>query len=510
MFTKEDLRQFKSKNISVKEAESQIDRFKNGFAPVKVVRPAVIKDGIKRINDAELQKYSKAYAKSLQSGVKVSKFVPASGAATRMFKELFVYNENPEPFKNLIHNSLIVNVIQLLPRFAFYTMVKDVISSYNLDNLHVRKSRAPEIINAILSPDGLNYGALPKGLVHFHKYPGKSRTAMEEHLIEGLHYAKNSDAMVKIHFTVSPEHKTLFTEKLYSEGPVIENFNEVGLDVSFSFQKPHTDTIAVDQSNNPFRDENGELVFRPGGHGALIENLNEIDADIIFIKNIDNVVPEHLLEITVKYKNAIGGILIGLRDEIHSLLEKLDNGENNELLTEIEKFINKELNTKLPVGFDKKTPGEKADYLRKFLNRPIRVCGMVKNEGEPGGGPFWVLDGNKQESLQILESSQINLKDKFQEAQFKASTHFNPVDLVCCPKNYKGKKFDLTKYCDPETGFISEKSVNGKPIKALELPGLWNGAMANWITVFVEVPIETFNPVKTILDLLRPQHQPAN
>jgi hypothetical protein len=332
---------------------------------------------------------------------------------------------------------------------------------------------------------------------------------MEEHLVEGSSFASGPDGLVNVHFTISPEHEEFFKGKLYQEGPTIENEFEIGLDVSFSFQKPHTDTLAVTPGNEPFRDEEGRMLFRPGGHGALIENLNEQKAEIIFIKNIDNVVPQHLLPTTIDYKKTLGGLLLELRSNVFDYLQKLEMKPTEALVKEVAHFIHSKLFATLPPHFSGLNLKEQTSYLSNYLNRPMRVCGMVRNEGEPGGGPFWVKEKSGQESLQILESSQINLKDDHQSAQLKAATHFNPVDLVCSTYNFKGEKFDLSQFTDPETGFISEKSYNGQPLKALELPGLWNGAMANWVTLFVEVPIETFNPVKSVNDLLRPQHQPA-
>lgn len=509
MFTMQDIIQLNNNGISLEMAQNQIRRFITGFEQLEVIRPATGNDGIRLMNGTETSDYAQVFSKAISAGKKVSKFVPASGAATRMFKDLYQYLEDPLLVRKLPYDHPIVRFAELFPRFAFFPIIDHKINLYNLQNVHVRKSRIGALINTVLMPDGLNYGKLPKGLIHFHRYDEFIRTAMEEHLVEGIRYALNNDSMVKVHFTVSPEHETWFKEKLYKEGPMLENMYEIGLDVSFSFQKPHTDTLAVSPDNEPFRDENNQLIFRPGGHGALIENLQEVDSDFVFIKNIDNVVPEHLLATTIEYKKALGGLLVGLTNSVHHFLHRLDKEVNQPLVDEITAFINKELFANLPEVFKSMPLKEKGDYLGHYLNRPIRVCGMVKNEGEPGGGPFWVREKNGQETLQILESSQFNLKNTHQESVLKSATHFNPVDLVCSAVDYKGNRFDLSRYADPETGFISEKSLNGKPLKALELPGLWNGAMANWVTLFAEVPIETFNPVKTVNDLLRPQHQPA-
>jgi hypothetical protein len=509
MLNKTDIEQLKEKGISENAVLKQIERFAKGFEQLNVIKPATPNDGIKILNYRQKKEYSELFDNSVKNGLSVMKFVPASGAATRMFKDLFQYFDNPVELDELSVNHSIMQFMEQLPKFAFYPLLQEVFSNYNLDDLNTRKLKIAEIITETLYNKSLSYEKLPKGLIHFHKYLNNIiRTAMEEHLVEGSYYAKNHDNIVKIHFTVSPEHYELFKSKLDDKKTEIEKIYKTKLDVDFSFQKSYTDTIAVTPDNVPFRDKEGNLVFRPGGHGALIENLNEQNADMIFIKNIDNVSSEHLIDDTVKYKKNIGGLLISLQKTIFEFLKELDIEINENLIKKIEKFIRNELFVQLPELYLKLSLTQKAEYLRKYLNRPVRVCGMVRNEGEPGGGPFWVREKNGQETLQILESSQLDLNNPLQTKQLKNATHFNPVDLVCATKDYKGNKFNITEFTDPQTGFISEKSINGQPIKALELPGLWNGAMANWISLFVEVPITTFNPVKTVNDLLRIQHQP--
>jgi len=508
MFTEKDISLLKEKSITIEAVTEQIDRFKTGFEMLDVIRPATPNDGIKILNDKQKENFSNLYDNSVKKGLTVMKFVPASGAATRMFKDLYQYLDNPVSIKELPANHPIVKFLEQLPKFAFFTILQQVMKNVNLEDIETRKSKPAEIITETLNNKSLNYGNLPKGLIHFHSYPDNIiRTSMEEHLVEGSYYAVNNDNTVKIHFTVSPEHFELFQSKLSSEGSKIENKYNTKLDVSSSFQKPYTDTIAVTPDNEPFRDKEGALVFRPGGHGALIENLNEQDADIIFIKNIDNVVPERLIGDTAIYKKALGGLALSLQKAIFGYLKDLDCEINENLIEKICKFIENELFVSMPEPFKLLSISQKAEYLRKYLNRPIRVCGMVRNEGEPGGGPFWIKEKSGLESLQILESAQLDLDNPHQAEQQNKTTHFNPVDLVCSAKDYKGVKFNLTNFTDPETGFISEKSINGLPVKALELPGLWNGAMANWITLFAEVPVSTFNPVKTVNDLLRAQHQ---
>ena len=507
-FSNKDINLLKEKNIATEAVFKQIERFKTGFCGLDVLRPATPNDGIKVLDNKQKEEYSKLYNKSVENGLTVMKFVPASGAATRMFKDLYQYLDNPVPVMELSANHPIVLFAIQFPKFAFFPILLQIMKKNYLD-IETIKSNIAEIISETLNNKSLNYGKLPKGLIHLHSYPENIiRTSMEEHLVEGCYYAVNKDNTVKIHFTVSPEHYELFQTKLKEEGLKIERRYNTKLDVSFSFQKPYTDTIAVTPDNEPFRDKEGNLVFRPGGHGALIENLNEQEADIIFIKNIDNVVPEHLINDTSVYKKTIGGLLLSLQKTVFGYLKDLEGDVSESLLEKICMFVKNSLFVQMPESFNKLSINQKTEFLRKYLNRPIRICGMVRNEGEPGGGPFWIREKSGLETLQILESSQLDFNNPLQVELQKNATHFNPVDLVCSTRDYKGVKFNLTEFSDPETGFISEKTINGLPVKALELPGLWNGAMANWITLFVEVPVSTFNPVKTVNDLLREQHQP--
>jgi len=350
---------------------------------------------------------------------------------------------------------------------------------------------------------------LPKALLHFHLYPDGPRRAFEEHLVEAAHYAADKKGVARVHFTVSPEHQQEFEEAVESARTKYENHFGIHFNISFSQQKSSTDTMAVDMDNEPFRNEDGSLLFRPGGHGALIENLNDLKGEIIFVKNIDNIVPDRLRDTTYLYKKVIGGLLFRLQEKAFYYLDKLEEGNlSDEELDEIKTFAREQLNIFIPVAYEGYEKIEKIDFLFNKINRPMRVAGMVKNEGEPGGGPFWVVNEQDEWSLQIVESSQMNLKDAEQQKIVSGATHFNPVDLVCGVRDYQGNPFDLREFVDPQTGFISVKSKDGRELKALELPGLWNGAMADWITLFVEAPLVTFNPVKTINDLLRPQHQP--
>ncbi|MGQ1948033.1 DUF4301 family protein [Geofilum sp. OHC36d9] len=508
MISKTDQALLTVKGISPEKLQQQLTRFKNGFRSLNVLRPATENDGIRVLTKNDTIQLINSYEAALKENLTVGKFVPASGAATRMFKDLYQFLEQPEAIDSTIENQYINQFLEQLDNFAFFPLLKAKMTSGDLENRDKRKLLAKAIVSAVLNENGLNYGQLPKGLLHFHQSNGRITTAMEDQIGEGCRYVKNADGRVKIHFTVSPEHHPLFSQKLEEVRNMVENLYDSKLDVSFSFQKPHTDTIAVTPENTPFRDENGELVFRPGGHGALIENLNDQDFELIFIKNIDNIVPSYLWSETITYKKALAGLLLQLKNKIFAFLRQLDNNSTPELYSAIEQFLKDDLHVRIPPSIGQQPGDEQKAFFKHYLDRPIRVCGMVRNEGEPGGGPFWVAGEAGLESLQILESSQLNLSDSHQATMIKEATHFNPVDLVCYTYNYRGQKFNLTRYTDPETGFISNKTLNGKHVKALELPGLWNGAMANWVTLFVEVPISTFNPVKTVNDLLRSQHQP--
>ncbi len=505
MFTKDDLQDLKERGISREQAEQQLSVFKKGFPYLPVTRPAARGDGILKPGEDTLEDFISLYD-SGSGKENILKFVPASGAATRMFKDLYAFigEEGRDP-----DNKAVDSFISGLPHFAFYEDLKALLenSGRDIESLIKRKDYLP-LIKSLLDTEGLNYGNKAKGLLLFHRYDNESRTAFEEHLVEGALYCRGINDTARIHFTVSPDHKEDFNKVYEDVKDKIEKRYGLKFSVSFSTQKPSTDTIAVDAGNNPFRDHNDKLVFRPGGHGALLENLSGLDADIIFIKNIDNVVPDPLKDQTVRYKKSLGGMLISLRERIFYYLSILKNDtyQDEGLLEEIKIFLEEELYMITPGGSGSWNNEEMIKYLISKLDRPLRICGMVRNEGEPGGGPFWVKNRDGSVSLQIVESSQINLSNPLMRKLFDASTHFNPVDLVCSIKNHQGKKFDLKKFRDPETGFISKKSMEGRELKALELPGLWNGAMADWNTVFVEVPLSTFNPVKTVNDLLRPQH----
>lgn len=477
MFSEKERAQIEAHGLTVEQVEHQIENFQKGFPFLKVVAAASPEDGILILSQEEVAEAVAQY-EAHANNLKIQKFVPASGAATRMFKELFEFvNEGKR-------GAGIDQLLDNLDKFAFYPELQHFVGAEADD-----KSKVEAIVKS-----GLCYGAKPKGLVTFHAYSDGNRKAVEEHLAEGAMYAA-SNGVVKIHFTVSPEHIEGFRSLLDEKLSRYEEKFGVKYEISFSVQKSSTDTIAVNPDNTPFLTDEGNLLFRPAGHGALIENLNEIDADIIFVKNIDNVTTDARKGDTVTYKKALAGILVGLQAEAAEHLANLKAGTAD--VQKVENFIEKKLCAKLPAERD-------VALLLSILDRPIRVCGMVRNEGEPGGGPFWVGNPDGTQSLQIAESSQIAPEDM---PLMKSATHFNPVDLVCGVRRADGSKFDLTQYTDPETGFISSKSSGGRELRAQELPGLWNGAMAKWNTIFVDVPISTFSPVKVVQDLLRPQHQ---
>ena len=497
MFTAEDLKQLSAKGIGLEIVEQQLEYFRKGFPYLQLNRVATVGDGIRQLTAEETGNLEQAYGTMLGKR-KVYKFVPASGAASRMFKDLYEYIQS----NGSEESASVEEVFDRLEDFAFYPALKCI-----MDEQHIDSADRKKVAEAILFHAGLNYGNLPKGMLLFHKYPDEVRTSLEEHLVEGANYAVNADGTVHLHFTVSPEHQQGFESLVKSKIEKYADIFNVRYQITFSQQKPSTDVLAVDLDNQPIRNSDGSILFRPGGHGALLENLNDIDADIVFIKNIDNVVPDRLKTVTVQYKKALAGLLIELQEQAATYCRLLRDGCNNELIEKVLNFLASQLSFQPSVAVLTRAAEDIRDYLLKILHRPIRVCGIVRNAGEPGGGPFWVRNNDGSVSLQLVESSQIDMNDQQQKAMAAGATHFNPVDLVCAVKDSEGHHFDLLQYRDPDTGFISKKSKDGTELKAQELPGLWNGAMAHWNTVFVEVPIETFNPVKTINDLLRPQHQ---
>lgn len=499
MLTQQDLKQLAQKGISEQQIENQLGQFKTGFPFLKLEAAAAIGKGIVAPNAEEGKNYVAAWQDYKAQGKRVVKFVPASGAASRMFKDMFAFVDADYDVPTTDFEKKYFDNIE---KFAFYEELDTVCVKNEGKGIKalMADGQYKAVAANMLKAEGLNYGQLPKGLLLFHNYPEGPRTPMEEHLVEGALYAA-SNGEAHVHFTVSHEHMELFKQKVAQKADGYAKKYGISYDITFSEQKPSTDTVAANPDGTPFRNSDGSLLFRPGGHGALIENLNEIDADIIFVKNIDNVVPDRLKGDTVEWKQIIAGLLVTLQKQAFEYLRLLDAGATDAQLQEMARFVAENLCT------DAKGNRVDADYLRKKLNRPMRVCGVVKNVGEPGGGPFLTYNQDGTVSLQILESSQIDKSNQAYMEMFTKGTHFNPVDLVCAVKDYQGKPFDLPQYVDPTTGFISQKSKSGKELQALELPGLWNGAMSDWSTIFVEVPLSTFNPVKTVNDLLREQHQ---
>lgn len=501
-----DIETLKTRGISEERLEEELSQLRDGFPYLEVVAPATAANGILETSEAQRLHYIDIWNSFLAEGGKVIKMVPASGAASRMFKNLFAFADGASETPD---NDFIRTFCDNIADFPFHAeldaTVKRLYGKSIAEMFADGKHR--EVVAALIKPEGMNYGQLPKALLAFHATGNGYRVALEEHLAEGAQYACGADKKASVHFTVSPDHRELMLKKIESSIPAMKETYGVDFDVTLSEQKPSTDTVAANPDGTPYREE-GKLFFRPGGHGALIENLNDLDADVVFLKNIDNVVPDSRRESTIEYKKVVGGILVSVHNQIMEYAEELNSGlPSRDRLDEILDFVHNVLSI-TDEAADSMEDLELADYLYCKLNRPLRVCGMVRNEGEPGGGPFLVRDAEDGTvSPQILESTQINPDDPEAVAMMKRSTHFNPVDLAVCLTSPEGGRFDLREYVDPATGFISSKSRKGKEIKALELPGLWNGAMSDWNTVFVEVPADTFNPVKTVNDLLRPAHQ---
>lgn len=512
-FSPGDLRQMSELGIRPEEAARQIALFRNPPPYTRVLRPCRPGDGILSISVAEHASLLGHFDAAARRG-RIAKFVPASGAATRMFKDLLAFlaePEGPEPSK------AVRTFFDNLPRFAFY---EDLMAALGADGIDleeaVRNGEHRLVLSYLLERPGLGYADLPKGLLPFHRYPEGPRTPFAEHLVEAAAVARDEDGLCLLHFTVSPEHQDGFERLLDRVRPGLEERFDCRFEVTFSTQKHSTDTLAVDLRNQPFRQDDGTLLFRPGGHGSLIDNLRDLGRegwDVVLLKNIDNVVPDDRKPVVHLWKRLLGGCLLSVRERVFTHLDRLEaldgvQGEEAEtVLRQAAEFVEAELCRPLPEGFGERDSRDRKQFLMDVLDRPIRVCGVVRNQGEPGGGPFWVESPSGGISPQIVEASQIDPRDPRQQAILKGSTHFNPVDIACGLCDRHGEPYDLHRFVDPSTVFISEKSHEGRPLKALERPGLWNGAMAGWNTVFVEVPDATFAPVKTVLDLLRPEHQ---
>jgi hypothetical protein len=517
IFHERDQHQIAAQGTTEKAICNQIETFRRGFPFAQLDRPCTPGDGVTVLSPQDAKQLTSRYAEAMSAG-RVQKFVPASGAASRMFQALLAMHERANDLDGSQLQAAsqdpnerdFLRFTESLQNFAFYEVLGEQLSQQRLSlDEALSQGQYQAILETLLMPSGLNYAGLPKALLHFHRYEDHCRTPLEEHLVEAATLVQDRRRIARLHFTVSPDHGDLMTAHLEQ---IRHRYEQTGVrfDVSWSTQKPSTDTIAVDLDHRPFRDRDGKLLFRPAGHGALIENLNDLQGDIILIKNIDNIVPDHLKAATYTYTRLLGGYLVTLQQQSFAYLEQLASGEvTPSALAEIRRFAEERLSLGLPATFEQQSHRGQVAFLFKALHRPLRVCGVVPNTGEPGGGPFWVRHADGTTSLQIVETSQVDTQAETQRAILQASTHFNPVNLVCGVRDFRHQPFDLTDFTDPETGFISQKSHEGKALKALELPGLWNGAMARWNTVFVEVPITTFNPVKTVLDLLRQEHQPA-
>ncbi|RMH03202.1 MAG: DUF4301 family protein [Nitrospirae bacterium] len=520
VLSEQDRDQIAAHGLSLEEVERQLTLFQQGTPFLTLKKPCTLGDGIRDLNGTDEAHLLQCFEQAAASG-RLLKFVPASGAATRMFKSLFAaYTASSSAAASQPNGTAplspseardLQRFLQELPRFAFYEDLRSVMNAQGYDLEHLRTiGQYQPILASLLLPHGLNYAKLPKALVKFHRYPNRCRTPIEEHLVEAAAYIQDAHHTARVHFTVSPEHQSAVSHLLDEIQPHLQ-WTGVRYHVTCSIQKPSTDTIAVDMDNRPFRDRMGRLVFRPGGHGALLENLNDLRGDIVFIKNIDNVAPDHLKSETCRYKRLMAGLLLDLQARVFTYLRQLAAGDSTPALIEdIARFAQTELSLPLPQDWHSWSFAERHQLLFRQLNRPLRVCGMVKNTGDPGGGPFWVEQPDGSISLQIVESTQVNPHDPSQQDILRTAAYFNPVDMVCGVRDYRGEPFNLHQFCDPATAFITYKSHEGRELKALEHPGLWNGSMANWNTVFVEIPRSTFHPVKTVFDLLLPAHQSPN
>lgn len=512
-FTEADFDQISADEIPLEKISNELSIFQSGISKIILEKPAVIHDGIISLSETETLHFAEIFERKKEK-FQLEKFVPASGAASRMFqflseflKEFKPDSESINAYINRTGNTSLSVFLIGMDKFPFFKIVDQRLNAKYADFQSWEKDKKNYFfIKTLLDPDEFDFTNKPKGILPFHNYSGQVLTPIEEHLKEVTNYSA-SNGTAKIHFTISPEHQAEFEKIVQEAKSDFELTSGMAIQPSFSKQHNNTNTIAVTPNNIPMRNPSGQLILRPGGHGALINNLNQSQSDIVFIKNIDNVSHNNIDTISL-YKKVLGGYLIALQKKVFDNLKQLDNPDiKKEEVLEIQYFIENDLNIKTAADFAEYKKESRIKHLKSLLNKPIRICGMVKNENEPGGGPFWVREKNGEISLQIVESSQIDLQNEHQSYIFKSATHFNPVDIVCGLKNHHGEKFDLQDFIDPNSGFIVEKSKNGIQYKAYELPGLWNGAMANWITVFIEVPLATFNPVKTVNDLLKPNHQ---
>ncbi len=512
-FNTHDFADIYSRGIAIETILKQLDIFKNGIAKATLKKPALYNDGIFKLPEEKAIEYA-ALFDSKKEDYKLTKFVPASGAATRMFKFLLEFITEYDPERETINgyinrkkdNDLSVFLVGL-EKFPFYKEIAEVVAQEEGFDSWKKDQKRYTFIKTMLNSKVFDFANKPKGILPFHDYGDFIATPIFEHLKETVAYAASNNE-ANVHFTISEDHLDGFLDSIQQVKTDIEKESGIPIKFGFSYQQKNTDTLAVNTDDTPFRDSENHLFFRPGGHGALIENLGKLDADIVFIKNIDNVSHNNIHTIAL-YKKALAGMLIELQQQVFSYIHQIDDEEiSEESINNILAFAKEKLLQHIPSDISKYALSYKKEFAKELLNKPIRICGMVKNEGEPGGGPFWSESNKGGLSLQIVESSQIDLENKSQKQIFANASHFNPVDLVCGLKNYKGEFFNLNEFVDNTSGFIVHKNRFGKDVKSYELPGLWNGAMAGWITIFAEVPLETFNPVKTVNDLLKPAHQP--
>jgi hypothetical protein len=499
LFSEKDLRQLRKLGLTTQDVEKQMATYRRGSNYLKLNRPCMINDGIISINKTAMDELIKLYDREARK-LKLLKFVPASGAASRMFADWFSVLEK-SGFDSPAANRTFISALK---KYPFYSLIKkNKRASQSIEQKNIKG-----ILDYILSANGLNFGWLPKALIPFHQYAqGEARTALEEHMFEGVQYVSGSGDVCHLHFTVSPEHKKDITKKIKTMKSEYKKLFGIKYKITLSIQSPSTNIMAVDENNLPMRDAAGKLIFRPGGHGSLLANLQNLDADLIFIKNIDNIVPERLLRKILPYKKMLGGLALQTSQEIFAILRQIENNDlNSAQIEEIKDYCLRTLNFVFPDNIKQQSLKMQKKIIFSSLNKPLRVCAIVRNEGEPGGAPFWVEECDGRQTLQIVESGHIDKNDPNQMSVWSSAQYFNPVDLVCCTKNYRGEKFKLDEYVNQDAYLITTKNEKGRSLKALESPGLWNGGMAYWNTVFVELPIIVFNPVKTINDLLRPEH----
>lgn len=517
-FSESDNQQMKVLGISPAQVLEQIEFFRRPGRSTILDRPCTLGDGVRKIEPEDAGRFLDLHGKAARAG-RFIKFVPASGAASRMFHSLLQifflpqFLEKDELYKKVSQEVAIacdfIRFVESLDQFPFTDDLRETLAEDGIALEEViRRGHFKTLLEYLLTKRGLNYGCLPKALLKFHSYQDEHRTAFEEQLAESVFFLAERGGKCRLHFTVPEDHAANFEAHMKEAATRQGKRFGVVFDIDFSFQKPSTNTIAADMDGYPFRDRFGRLHFRPAGHGALMENMNDLKADLVYVKNIDNIVPDRLKEPVCFWKRVLGGFLVFVQEQVHSFVGRMKRGQGGEILDDAARFAARELLMEFPGGFNGWPEEKKRSFLIEKLDRPIRVCGVVPNAGEPGGAPFWVESRDGPATPQIVEKAQVDLSSERQRAIWSSSTHFNPVDIVCCMRDCEGKPFDLRNYVDRDAVLISKKSKDGKDILALELPGLWNGSMAHWITLFVEVPHYTFNPVKSVYDLLRPEHQP--